>query len=100
AQTSADWLKRGRARPASAATEDADREALAALETEGWWRTPEIAERMREPLLRAAAWYYLRGRNGRGLPIDAVARFHLGNGARLERLDWLADTAGRGLQQH
>ena len=43
--------------------------------------------------------YYLRARNGRGLPVDAVARFHLGNGARLERLDWLADTSERALKQ-
>jgi malonyl-CoA decarboxylase len=28
-----------------------------------------------------------------------VARFHLGNGARLERLNFLADTSARGLQQ-
>ncbi len=54
---------------------------------------------MREPLLRAAAWYYMRARNGRGLPVDSVARFHLGNGARLERLDWLADTSERALEQ-
>ena len=32
-------------------------------------------------------------------PLDAVARFHLGNGARLERLNWLADTSANGLQQ-
>ena len=60
---------------------------------------PEIAEPVREPLIRAAAWYYLRARNGRGLPVDAVARFHLGNGARLERLDWLADTSEKASQQ-
>ncbi|HEX2669976.1 MAG TPA: malonyl-CoA decarboxylase family protein, partial [Polyangiaceae bacterium] len=30
---------------------------------------------------------------------DAVARFHLGNGARLERLNWMADSSKRGLQQ-
>ena len=60
---------------------------------------PELAEQVREPLLRAAAWYYVRGRNGRGLPVDAVARFHLGNGARLERLDWLADASERALKQ-
>ena len=28
-----------------------------------------------------------------------MARFHLGNGARLERLDWLADTSERALKQ-
>jgi malonyl-CoA decarboxylase len=95
----AEWLNRERAKSISAAIDDADRDALAALERDDWWTAPDIAERLREPLLRAAAWYYLRGRNGRGLPIDAVARFHLGNGARLERLDWLADTSERALRQ-
>jgi malonyl-CoA decarboxylase len=94
----ADWLKRERAHPASLALDDEDRDALAALDTVNWWRMPEITERLREPVLRAAAWYYVRGRNGRDLPIDSVARFHLGNGARLERLDWLADTSERALQ--
>jgi malonyl-CoA decarboxylase len=95
----ADWLKRERAQQASLALDDEDREALAALDTADWWRTPAVAEGLREPLLRAAAWYYMRARNGRGLPFDAVARFHLGNGARLERLDWLGDTSGRALAQ-
>ena len=35
--------------------------------------------------------------NRRGLPLDPVARFHLGNGARLERLNWLADPTEKGL---
>jgi malonyl-CoA decarboxylase len=95
----AEWLKRERSNAGSAALDDDDREALAALDQDGWWRTPEIAERIREPVLRAAAWYYVRARNARGLPVDAVARFHLGNGARLERLDWLADTSERALKQ-
>jgi malonyl-CoA decarboxylase len=95
----AEWLKRERAQEASLVVDDEDREALAALDQADWWRTPEIAESIREPLLRAAAWYYMRARNGRGLPYDAVARFHLGNGARLERLDWLGDTSERALAQ-
>ncbi len=95
----AQWLKRERAQEASMALDNEDREALTALDTPDWWSTPEIAESLREPLLRAAAWYYMRARNGRGLPFDAVARFHLGNGARLERLDWLGDTSERALAQ-
>jgi malonyl-CoA decarboxylase len=58
-----------------------------------------LAATLREPLVRAAAWYFLRARNGRGVPLDAVARFHLGNGARLEQLDWLGDTSERALAQ-
>jgi malonyl-CoA decarboxylase len=95
----AEWLKRERTREASLAIDDEDREALAALDTPNWWREPEIAEKLREPMLRAAAWYYVHGRNRRDLPIDAVARFHLGNGARLERLNWLGDSSERALQQ-
>ncbi len=95
----AQWLKRERTQEASLALDDEDRAALAALDNPDWWRTPEIAESVREPLLRSAAWYYMRARNGRGLPVDAVARFHLGNGARLERLDWLGDTSERALAQ-
>ena len=95
----ADWLDRERSNAASDAIDEHDLEALAALDDPDWWRAPDIAETLREPLMRAAAWYYLRGRNGRGLPVDSVARFHLGNGARLERLDFLADTSERALKQ-
>jgi len=93
------WLKRERAQESSNALDAADREALAALDNPHWWQTPDIVEDVREPLLRAAAWYSMRARNDRGLPLDAVARFHLGNGARLERLDWLGDTSERALAQ-
>jgi malonyl-CoA decarboxylase len=95
----AEWLRRERGNAGSPALDEDDREALAVLDNADWWRSPDTAERVREPLVRAAAWYYLRARNGRGLPVDSVARFHLGNGARLERLDWLADTSERALKQ-
>jgi malonyl-CoA decarboxylase len=54
---------------------------------------------MKDAFMRAAAWFFLRARNQRGFPVDPVARFHLGNGARLERLNWLADTTDKGLAQ-
>src|SRR5580700_9840827 len=95
----AEWLKRERGNAASIAIDEDDREVLAALDDVNCWRVPEIADRVREPLLRAAAWYYVRGRNRRGLPLDSVARFHLGNGARLERLNWPGDTSERALAQ-
>jgi len=95
----AEWLKRERGNAASPALDEEDRAALAALDHANWWRQPDLVETIRAPLLRAAAWYYVRARNGRGLPVDAVARFHLGNGARLERLDWPADISDRALEQ-
>jgi malonyl-CoA decarboxylase len=95
----ADWLKRERAQEASAALSETDKEAFAALDRAGWWSDPETAERLRDPLMRAAAWYFMRARGPRGQPLDAVARFHLGNGARLERIDWLADLSDKALAQ-
>jgi malonyl-CoA decarboxylase len=93
------WLNRERLNAASIALDEDDRETLAALTQPDWWRNPETAAAVREPFLRAAAWYYMRARNTRGLPADAVARFHLGNGARLERLNWLGDTSNRAMAQ-
>ena len=50
-------------------------------------------------LTRAAATYLLRAKSPSGRPIDPVARFHLGNGARLERLNFLGDLSARGMRQ-
>ncbi|QYJ19703.1 malonyl-CoA decarboxylase [Achromobacter sp. ES-001] len=46
---------------------------------------------------RLAATYLQSMKNG--LPLDPVARFHLGNGARIERLNWAADTSVKGMKQ-
>jgi malonyl-CoA decarboxylase len=95
----ASWLARERADDTSIALSASDKEAFAALDTPDWWRNEETAAALKEPLLRAAAWYFLRAKNKRGVPADAVARFHLGNGARLERINWLGDTSERAMQQ-
>ncbi len=94
-----DWLKQERAEERSAALNEADKSVLAALDQPGWWTNEETAAQVQDAVMRAAAWYYLRARNGRGLPVDAVARFHLGNGARLERINWLGDTSERAMAQ-
>jgi malonyl-CoA decarboxylase len=93
------WLRRERQAETSPALSTADRTVLAALDTDGWWLSPPLVEQMREPLMRAAAWYFVHARNRRGGPVDPVARFHLGNGARLERLNFLADTSTKAMQQ-
>ncbi|MGA8997972.1 MAG: malonyl-CoA decarboxylase [Pseudolabrys sp.] len=95
----ASWLKRERAEENSAALTEADKAALAVLDQPGWWRDEDTAAEIQDSVMRAAAWYFLRARNQRGTPIDAVARFHLGNGARLERINWLADMSERAMAQ-
>lgn len=64
-----------------------------------WHRNEEIASEAEPLLLRAAAHYFLTVRTGDGRLVDPVARFHLGNGARLERLDFLGDVSARGLRE-
>ena len=95
----AEWLDRERAAEASVVLSEEDRTALAALERPDWWQDAHTADAVREPLIRAAAFYYLRARTARGRPLDSVARFHLGNGARLERLNFMADVSERALRQ-
>lgn len=53
---------------------------------------------VRQLLLRAAARYLGRELPD-GQPADPVARFHLGNGARVERLNWAGDPSAKGLKQ-
>jgi len=95
----AGWLARERAAENSIVLSDEDKAALALMDTPDWWRNEEIAEQVRGPVMHAAAWYFLRAKNGRSMPVDSVARFHLGNGARLERIDFLGDTSERALKQ-
>ena len=53
---------------------------------------------LRKRLLSVAAHYLARGLND-NTPIDPVARFHLTNGARIERLNWTGDLSPKGLEQ-
>jgi malonyl-CoA decarboxylase len=96
--TFAGWLTDQRTQPTPALPE-ADRHALAGLDKPEWWTDHAVVEEMREPMLRAAATYFMTARNKHGSPFDAVARFHLGNGARLERLNWPGDLSDRGRRQ-
>ncbi|MBL8528577.1 MAG: malonyl-CoA decarboxylase family protein, partial [Burkholderiales bacterium] len=51
------------------------------------------------PVVTHLAARYLVEEKESGRPLDPVARFHLGNGARLERINWLADASPRGMRQ-
>ncbi len=95
----ADWLQRERRDAESPKLSPEEREALALLDQEDWWRDPDAVARLREPLQRAAAAYFLTARTRSGAPVDPVARFHLGNGARLERINTLGDLSDKGVQQ-
>ena len=68
----------------------------ASLEGE-WWEDAGRIRALRPPLLRLVATYLTRAQGGE--KFDPVARFHLGNGARLERIDWLGNISARGMRE-
>jgi malonyl-CoA decarboxylase len=75
---------------------DPDAALLPQLDRDGWWNEPAQSEKLRVPLLRLCARYLTRQP---AMRIDPVARSHLGNGARLERINWLGNTESRALQE-
>jgi malonyl-CoA decarboxylase len=50
-------------------------------------------------VLKSCAATYLGLEMRDGEPVDPVARFHLGNGARIERINWAGDPSVKGLKQ-
>jgi malonyl-CoA decarboxylase len=80
---------------------DVRKEALlaSALGRSGWHAEQRFAGMLERPLMRLCAEYLLTAKRSDGRALDAVANFHLSNGARMERLNWLADTSRKGIAQ-
>ena len=62
-----------------------------------WFEDDKASDPLRGSLLRLCARYLIDERGPQGTTLDSVAHFHLRNGARLERLNWLADRSERGI---
>jgi len=82
----------------------ADQEAtidavIQALMQADWHRDTGIAETLKKQLMPLAARYFLAEKRADGTPLDPVARFHLGNGASLHRLNWLGDLSAKGMRE-
>ena len=83
---------------ALADAEDGVAALSALLARPNWHRSDAAAEALRAPLMRNCARYLMRAKRGNRdaaarEAADPTAHFHCGNGARLERLNWLANTA-------
>jgi malonyl-CoA decarboxylase len=63
------------------------------------WRDNELIRQPLKPALMNLCARYLIEEKRDGRPLDAVARFHLGNGASVERINWAADMSDKGIQQ-
>ncbi len=89
------WLQGELASDVSILPQDI-RDALAELKGEA---PPELPESLKRPMLSAAALYFTQAKAAGNQPRDSVARFHLGNGARLERINWQGDMSEKGVAQ-
>ncbi|WP_232822225.1 malonyl-CoA decarboxylase [Salinicola sp. CR57] len=69
------------------------------LDAEGWVENPKLREKLTPEVRGLAAHYLIDAKRDNGLPLDPVARFHLGNGASLHRLNWPGDTSENGRRQ-
>jgi len=68
------------------------------LADDKWVSQPALLRILKRQLIPLCSYYLLYARRGTQ-PADAVARFHLGNGARLERVNWLGDVSEAGLRR-
>lgn len=93
------WLDAERKAETPTALTAADRDALKALDAPDWGEKPELREALTPVLSAAAAYYFLVARTAKGKPVDPVARFHLGNGARLEKINPMGDLSPKGIAQ-
>ena len=71
---------------------------LDGIESSDWQADAAPGEHLRADLTRLCAHYLLRAKRGNH-PLDPVARFHLRNGARLERINWMSDPSPAGMRQ-
>lgn len=97
----AKWLTRVKDDPTSNILTADDRAALKQV-TDGSWPGDDDGDgddRVRASLMALAAEYFFRAKTSNGKPVDPVARFHLGNGARLEQINWRGDLSEKGLRE-
>jgi len=90
-----EWVNHAKDVPLS----DEDRELLKMLDNPKWFENPDLAAQLRAVLEPLAAYYFLKARSTKARVIDSVARFHLGNGARLERINWLGHLSAKGMRE-
>ncbi len=93
------WLRREREARVPSFLSANGKAALQVMDRPDWLDHTQSVRAVRPVQLGAIAQYLLVAKDGSGRPLDAVARFHLGNGARLERVNWMGDVSKKGLAE-
>jgi malonyl-CoA decarboxylase len=76
-----------------------EKETLSLIEHPAWHQDAEKCEILKKPLIKACANYLVNVKK-HGKPLNAVARFHFGNGASLDRINWMGDTSENGMGEY
>ena len=95
----AEWLKKQCGDPKKGNLDREIKALLDVLDDPRWFENPASRATAEHLLRPIAGVYFVNAKSESGRPIDPVARFHLGNGARLERINFLGDTSDRGMKQ-
>jgi malonyl-CoA decarboxylase len=69
------------------------------VEATGISQAADLSPALQPILMRLCARYLTASPRAPGARIDPVARFHLGNGARLERINWMGNPGARGVRE-
>lgn len=93
------WVIKAAEDPESSGVPGWNAEALKQLQVRDWMDDDAGSKSMETLLLSLAARYFLMAKDRKGRVVDPVARFHLGNGARLERVNLKGDASAKGWAQ-
>lgn len=94
----AGWIAQQRSEPDGVFAGE-DPTIVALLDDTDWHQSEPARQKLEPVLMRAATIYLSEAKSGGNKPLDPVARFHLGNGARLERINVLGDVSPNGMRQ-
>ena len=93
------WLAGADGASVVAALPKDERNAVGLVSRSRWHLKERATTAVEDTLMALAAHYFLLAKTEKGKPVDPVARFHLGNGARLERINFLGDVSEKGIAQ-
>jgi len=79
-------------------TDPRARKLVQTLKNTNWQNNPSLIDELRPHMETFAAYYLVNAKNNHAMPLDPVARFHLGNGASIWKLNWPADESHHSLK--
>jgi len=92
------WLMKELENSESRLISSEERVVIEKIETPDWHLDANLSDSLKQLMMRLGA-HYLHNEKRGVAPLDPVARFHLGNGACLEQLNWMGDVSTNGLAQ-